>query len=499
MHRLLTRQIRKAFGDATAQSLPPEIQRLLELVNDSYVQTDADRTLLERSMELSSNELLARNQSLLSTNQALRDAEQKYRAIFENATEGIFQTTADGRYIAANPALAEIIGYASPADLLASVNSIQTQIYVDETRRAQFADIIARNCEILQFESQVRRKDGNIIWISETARGVNGPDGKLLYYEGTVIDITLRKRSEKEREELQSRLVAASRQSGMAEVATGVLHNVGNVLNSVNVSASLAGEKLRSSKLSQLAKAVDLLLQQPAASLPQFLTEDTKGKVLPTYLGKVTQIMTAEHAEVLAELGTLAKNIDHIKEVVSMQQTYAKVAGVTEKVLLNELIEDAIRLDSDSFERHGVTIVREYEPMPTVTIDKHRVLQILVNLLSNAKHAVNEQRRRLSASGAPTTQKLLTIRIARVSNIPNRVRLQIVDTGTGIAQEDLTRIFSLGFTTKKDGHGFGLHSSALAAKALGGSLMATSAGPGTGATFSLELEVNTSDFAEIKS
>src|ERR1700689_2029568 len=113
MHRLLTRQIRKAFGDTTAQSLPPEIQRLLELVNDSYVQTDADRTLLERSMELSSNELLSRNQSLLSTNQALRDAEQKYRAIFENATEGIFQTTADGRYIAANPALAEIFGYAS--------------------------------------------------------------------------------------------------------------------------------------------------------------------------------------------------------------------------------------------------------------------------------------------------------------------------------------------------------------------------------------------------
>ncbi len=310
MHRLLTRQIKKVFGEATADSLPAEVRRLMELVNDSYVQTDADRTLLERSMELSSNELLSRNQSLLSTNQALRDAEQKYRAIFENATEGIFQTTVDGRYIAANPALAEIFGYVSPADLLTSVNSIQTQIYVDETRRAQFADVIARKGEILQFESQVRRKDGQIIWISETARGVHGPDGSLLYYEGTVIDITLRKRSEKEREDLQSRLVAASRQSGMAEVATGVLHNVGNVLNSVNVSASLAGEKLRASKLSQLAKAVDLLLKQPAANLPQFLTEDAKGKVLPTYLGKVPEIMTAEHAaRCWQEMGTLAKNI----------------------------------------------------------------------------------------------------------------------------------------------------------------------------------------------
>jgi PAS domain S-box-containing protein len=418
---------------------------------------------------------------------ALRATEQKYQAIFENATEGIFQSTAHGQYLAANPALARIYGYASAEQLIESVNSIQTQIYVDPTRQLLFAEAIARDNAVAQFESQVHRKDGEVIWISETARGVRDSKGTLLYYEGTVIDITLRKRSEAEREELHSRLLSVSRQSGMAEVATGVLHNVGNVLNSVNVSASLVEDKLRKSKLAQLRQAVGLLRSQPAAHLPRFLTEDAKGKILPDYFVKITELLTTEQDDVLKELSMLAENIEHIKEVVQMQQTYAKVGAVTETVRLHDLLEDAIRLEASSLERHEVEIVREYESLPPVTIDKHRVLEIVVNLLRNAKQAVTEHHLRLREAGAALPPKRVTLRLARGNT--GRILVHITDTGTGIAQENLTRIFSLGFTTKKKGHGLGLHTSALAAKTMGGSLSASSEGPGTGATFSLELDV----------
>ena len=293
-------------------------------------------------------------------------------------------------------------------------------------------------------------------------------------------EIAERKRTEEKLHSMQQQLIDASRQAGMAEIATGVLHNVGNVLNSVNVSAILISERLGQSKTENLVKATALLRAQNGG-LAEFLTNDPKGKLLPGYLADLSQHLETERVTARGELDLLTKNIEHIKDIVAMQQTYARVSGLVETLPVDGLIEDALRLNADSLERHGVTIVRDYAPMPPAAVDKHKVLQILINIIRNATLALDE-----GGSG----EKRLTISIAKKD--AHHVAVRLTDTGVGIAAENLTRIFSHGFTTRKDGHGFGLHSAALAAQQMGGSLTAHSPGPGRGATFIFELPLATS-------
>ena len=288
-------------------------------------------------------------------------------------------------------------------------------------------------------------------------------------------EIAERKRAEEELQRTQQQLIDASRQAGMAEVATGVLHNVGNVLNSVNVSATLIAERLNQSRTGNLARAAAMLREQNG-KLVDFLTNDPKGKVLTAYIADLSQHLEEERLEARSEIDLLTRNIEHIKDIVAMQQTYARVSGTTEVLPTEALIEDALQLNVDSFTRHHIAIQRDFTAVPPVTVDKHKALQILINILRNAKHAMDD---------ADDNEKRLTIRTRLKDG--QAVAISITDTGVGIAPENLTRIFSHGFTTRKDGHGFGLHSAALAAQQMGGRLSAQSDGPGHGATFIFEL------------
>ena len=289
-------------------------------------------------------------------------------------------------------------------------------------------------------------------------------------------EIAERKQAEAERTRLTRELVDASRRAGMAEVATSVLHNVGNVLNSVNVSSALIAEKIGKSKAGNLVKAA-ALLRENEPDLSNFLANDERGKKLPGYLSNLATHLVKEQEEVIHEVNSLSKNILHIKEVVAMQQGYAKASGVLESLQVAELLEDAVRMNKGSFERHEVKLVREFAAIAPVLTEKHKVLQILVNLIRNAKHACDD-------SGRPDKQIIL-----RVANGDGRVKISVTDNGIGIPQENLTKIFNHGFTTRKGGHGFGLHSGALAAREMGGALKVSSEGPGQGATFTLELPV----------
>jgi signal transduction histidine kinase len=290
-----------------------------------------------------------------------------------------------------------------------------------------------------------------------------------------VAEIEERKRMEVEVERVHRQLLDVSRQAGQAEVASGVLHNVGNVLNSVNVCTTVVSDRLRQMQIANLAKAAELM-QEHAGDLGRFLTADEKGRKLPLYLEKLAEHLGQEQNDLLDELKELAGNVDHIKEIVAMQQTYAKVSGLLEKVEVSELVENAIKMHSTAYLRHSVRIVREYEAVPAIIVDRHKVLQVLVNVFQNAKYACDE--------GGPADKQVI-VRIKRRG--PDRVAVEIADNGIGIAPEHLTRIFSHGFTTRKNGHGFGLHSGALAAKEMGGSFTAHSEGVGKGATFILDL------------
>jgi signal transduction histidine kinase len=266
----------------------------------------------------------------------------------------------------------------------------------------------------------------------------------------------------------------------MAEIATNVLHNVGNVLNSVNISASLVTDKVKKPRSAGLGK-VAALLQQHENDLESFVATDERAKHLPVYLSQLAQHLIVDQEFTLQELGLLRKNIDHIKEIVAMQQSYSKLVGVPERLAVAGLVDDALRMNTGAFTRHGVQLKCEIDEVPEIVVEKHKVLQILVNLLRNAKYACE-------ASGK--TEKEVVVRVAKKTG---GVQITVTDNGVGIQPEHMKRIFSHGFTTKKDGHGFGLHSGALAAKELGGALRVDSAGPGHGATFTLDLPLKSTE------
>jgi signal transduction histidine kinase len=160
---------------------------------------------------------------------------------------------------------------------------------------------------------------------------------------------------------------------------------------------------------------------------------------------------------------------------VSKQQSYAKISGVSEMVEVADLVEDSLHMNAAALTRHDVELIRDYQPVPPINIDKHKVLQILVNLIRNAKYACDD---------GGMADKRVTVRVAGGEGY---IRISIIDNGVGIPPENLTRIFNHGFTTRKNGHGFGLHSGAIAAKEMGGSLTTESKGLGHGATFTLEI------------
>jgi PAS domain S-box-containing protein len=338
-------------------------------------------------------------------------------------------------------------------------------------------DYLTGRSPAYEIEYRLRKKAGDYLWILSRGAALRDASGKPFRFAGAHTDITARKVAEAGLEQLHRQMIETSRFAGMAEVATGVLHNVGNVLNSVNVSATLVCDRLEHSNLTDLAKAA-ALFKEHTNDLPAFLTSDPKGRVLPGYLRAGLEQARTEQAEMRKELRSLQQNIEHIKQVVAMQQTYARPAGVAETLMAEELVEAALHINTATFQSHPVQVIRQFRPVPPVTADRHKAVQILINVLSNARHAMDN-----------VTPEERRLEIIIDASDRGGVTIAVRDNGMGISEDNLARIFRHGFTTRKDGHGFGLHSSANAATEIGGSLAAHSDGPGKGATFTLELPV----------
>jgi PAS domain S-box-containing protein len=396
-----------------------------------------------------------------------------YQSTFEQLPLGVAYTARDGRFIWTNHAFNSMVQL-KPEELAGK--SIQMLTHSEDfgSNDREIARLWAEEISSYTLEKRYLRKDGGTVWVRVTAALVRDPGGPAICAVGFLEDISELRRRDAEVERIHRELVDASRQAGMAEVATNVLHNVGNVLNSVNVSATLVIERLQHSKVEGLAR-VAALLRERGAQVAEFIASDERGQQLPAYLVALAEHLLAEQRSLLEELEALRRNIDHIKDTVSMQQNYARRCGLTEIVDLQALVEDSLRMNTGALTRHHVNLRREFAPVPPITVDKHRVLQILVNLVRNAKYACDDSGR---------ADKEVCVRI---ENLASTVRVSVIDNGVGISPEHRDRLFTHGFTTRKSGHGFGLHSAALAAVELGGTLSAHSDGPGCGATFSLEL------------
>ncbi|HZH76770.1 MAG TPA: ATP-binding protein, partial [Archangium sp.] len=268
----------------------------------------------------------------------------------------------------------------------------------------------------------------------------------------------------RELKDVHRQLVQVARQAGRAEVATSVLHNVGNVLNSVHTSAMLAKERLVGLQVEDVGHLA-AMLEERRGDLGTFLTQDERGRNVMPFLSGLGQHLRTECHEAVSLLDEVGRYTEHIGTIVKLQQNYTRAPRLNEQANLAELLEDALRINSAGLTRHEVRVERQLSPVPQLITDKHKVLMILVNLISNAKYALD---------GAPAEKRCLTLRMENPT--AERVRIEVRDNGVGIEPELLTRIFQHGFTTREDGHGFGLHSSALAAQELGGTLTAHSEG-----------------------
>jgi ligand-binding sensor domain-containing protein/signal transduction histidine kinase len=390
-------------------------------------------------------------QSAFYTN--LKPGKYKFRVIACNA-DGAWNATGDSFDIELLPHFYQTIWFYLVCAALASAGLMG--IYVWRVRHLQ-----RRHRELQKAQELLEAK-------------VEGRTAELEAQKARLeSEIEERKRMQMEVERVHRLLVDASRQAGQAEVASSVLHNVGNVLNSVNTSASIITDQVRDSKAADVSQVAELLIEHQN-DLAEFLVRQGRGEPMTNYLKALGQRLVSEQAIMLKELQELVRNIDHIKEIVAMQQSYAQVSGVMEKQSIPALVEDALRLHAAALARHKVQVVRQFGPVPEVLVDKHKILQILVNLISNAKYALSE---------SAATERLLALGVKIDEN--NLVRISVADNGVGILEENLDRIFSLGFTTRQNGHGLGLHSGFFAAREMGGTLLVHSDGPGKGATFTL--------------
>lgn len=274
-------------------------------------------------------------------------------------------------------------------------------------------------------------------------------------------------------------LVKTARQAGMAEMAVDVLHNVGNVLNSVGITAQDLKRKVSNSRMDSLQPVVDLMKTQ-GDNLPRFIADDPRGRKLTAYLSALDAHLREDHRNIKGGVDDLERHIQHLQDIIRLQQNYSRIIGLTEMVRIVDVIDDAEALNIDAIRKHGIRLVKHLEPLPEVVLDRQKLLQILTNLISNARQAFND---------TDTIDKQVTISLRHCPS--DQILISVSDNGVGIAQENLTRIFQHGFTTRREGHGFGLHSSAIAASEMDGILTVESSGPGKGATFTLELPLRT--------
>ncbi|HYD42568.1 MAG TPA: substrate-binding domain-containing protein [Anaeromyxobacter sp.] len=278
--------------------------------------------------------------------------------------------------------------------------------------------------------------------------------------------------------EAQKQVADTAHRAGMAEIAVGLMHNVGNLLNSVSVSAERIVGLCGDPRLGGLVKTAELLEGCPDA-LVNFLVKEARAPLLAQYLRRSAEELDRERGAIRVEGREMLENVTLIRDTVKTLQEYAR--GERELMLhealdLRAVVETALKVQQSTLSRHSVQVVRDLAPVPPVLAQRAKLVHILVNLVKNGIEAMQ---------ATPLPQRILTVRLR---NGERGIELRVTDAGEGIPEANLLRVFSYGFTTKAGGHGFGLHTCANHVARMGGTIHAESEGPGKGASFVLRFQ-----------
>lgn len=400
--------------------------------------------------------------------------EEKIQMILAAAADGIIVIDDQGIIEICNQAATFIMGYPA-SEMVSKAITSYIVLPVDLKNHTFHGVTLSKLFEKMHAVQQlyVANKQNEYIPI-ELTLSQSSSNNKTTYIM-VFRDITQRKLSEERVAALNKELVSTARIVGMAEVANSVLHNIGNVLTSVNTSVQILIERDEEFKIDGIVE-FSQLLERNTNNLEHFLKEDRIGKALPQYLDRFAKYLVNERGKYRSELDSLNSKVSHIKKIVMMQQSLSKSSNMLEPTDITQVLEEALTINSDNIEKFKINVQTDYANLPQLVIDKVKIIQILVNLIKNAVDILMEK---------TDSQRTITLRTRQDS--ANNAQIEVIDNGKGILPEDLTKIFSYGFTTKKDGHGFGLHASALSAQEVGGTLKAYSEGKDKGTKFVLTL------------
>ncbi len=422
----------------------------------------------------------------------LQKSEERYQRITDSITDYIFTAKiVDGKIVKmlhSDTAIA-VTGYSA-----AELNDKQSLWFeiVHQSYRQRLSQMWAKCLKsetVEPMEYQIIRKDQQRRWVKATFVPQLSSKGNLIACDCLLQDIDEKKVAEnnmklaKEKAEklnyqlelTYKKLMETAHCAGMAEAAANVLHNVGNALNSINVSAGLVTEKIMRSEIPNLKK-ISALLDKNRSNIEAYLRDDTQGKHVLTYLKEVACQLGSEQKETIAKLNSLIKNVENVKEIISQQRYYTENKQNVVPASINDIIENAIQINNAALERSEISVIRDYEDIGTIYIDKHQTIQVLVSLIDNAANAIEKNGKHER-----------TLRIKTVLSGSNKLTIEIKDSGVGIKKKLLEKIFQRGYTTSKNGHGFGLHSCVAAVRNMRGTITAKSDGPNRGATFILQL------------
>lgn len=357
--------------------------------------------LVERTKQLkrANHEIANQVAERKRVEEALRQAEQRYRSIFENAVEGIFQTTPEGRYIACNPAMAGIYGYESASELLASVTDIGRQLYVELNRREEFIEQLQACDAVTEFESQVYRKDGSIIWICENARAVRAEDGTLLYYEGFVTDITQRKLAEEalrrqeaqlrakaeqleqalsRLQQTQSQLIHNEKMCNLGQLVAGVAHEINNPVNFV------CGNLIPATQyVEDLLDLLGLYAQYYPQPIPEI---QARAEAIDL------DFLIEDFPKTLASMQVGA---DRIRQIVQSLRSFSRLDETHRTLVdIHKGIDSTLLIINSRLKPKGdkqrITVIKEYGNLPLVKGYAGLLNQVFMNLLCNAIDALED-------------------------------------------------------------------------------------------------------------
>ncbi|MDZ7814734.1 MAG: ATP-binding protein [Planctomycetota bacterium] len=448
----------------------------ISLIRDTSREVQLSRAVKEKTSELEAGAVRAHRQ--------VERYKSAQRQLTEQLFEGVLRADEAGNILYGNASAADILNFPTSIELI-SVNIFDDISFVDVSDngiRAFFDGGEASFPAKVKFDTLDKKKGSAMVkanWQKEGDKRI----AQILIHDTSEYD-KLRESITRLREEMdvvlrehenellisQNKLVAHAHSSGMAHVASEVLHNIGNAVNSINVRLKNISESIEREKLpSRLRRVADLYSENGDG--------ETEQTAAAGYMAALAEAVDKSRQQLIENVNFINEKLDHVSEIISLQQSVASVRGIIEKVNVKDLIVDAMEINREAITKRNIKVRFMFGEVPVIRVEKNKLIQVLVNIIKNAIEAID-------SSDSERDEMVVS---ASYSKKTEMVSIDVKDSGIGMTAEVRANLFKFGFTTKEQGSGFGLHSSYNLIKAMGGTINAQSEGKGKGATFSIEL------------